>query len=598
MQYSETLRNEVQKASAALVQFNFDDAKKQADYAKITEMGRRLAKAQSAIPVSAVLPADSKKASSITPEQKAEITEAKAEADKQKVTVQKLDKEHSVLLAEWKKQYPGDAVIFDSSSRVDIPSVQKVLKDDQVALQYISLTDKLLIISISRDKVDCINVNIGKKDLDTIIKKELLVNHIENRVNENNLEKFKQNFAYGMKIMNKLYKHLIQPIENLIENKKRIYIISDGFLAQVPFNAMVINDDIENPFFLISKYEIAYIRPTFISALVAPKVKKPMRTLLAVANPRNEIIISMASLQGATDEVKKSKNFISEIAHADNINIQEKKDATDVWLIHNLKNNSYDMIYFATHGMPYSEIYTQYIIFGKKLRNSIPSKILDEPENYPEYQKKSEDDLLKLMDREIQYIGEKLPNISPLNGYLYMSIDTNDDNSTGLLTIKRIWELSSNDGKNLFENTRLVLLSACNTAVTFAPKTLKNDKTELAINNAESEAQAKEIEKSLRSMGWIPGQDQVSFVDIFMRRGVNNVFGTLWQADDAASSFLMPHFMIELVNQSKQKKNEDAVAAYTVAQRDYIESCLKGNNNLSKNDLIPARWAPGAIFGK
>jgi CHAT domain-containing protein len=599
MQYSETLRNEVQKASAALVQFNFDDTKKQADYAKIMEMGRQLAKAQSAIPVSAVIPADSKKLSSVTPEQKAEFAEAKTEADRQKITVQKLDKEYSVHLAAWKKQHPEDAIIFDSSSRVDIPLVQKALKDDQIALQYISLTDKLLIISISREKIDCVDVNIGKKDLDDIIKKELLVNHIENRVNEyDNPEKFKQNFAYGIKIMHKLYSLLIHPIETLMENKNRIYIISDGFLAQVPFNAMVVNEDVDNPVFLISKYEIAYTRPTFISALVTPKVKKPMRTLLAVANPRNEIIISMASLQGATDEVRKSKNFISEIAHTDNINIQEKKDATDKWLIENLKNNSYDIIYFATHGMPYSEIYTQYFIYGKKLRNSIPGKILDDPKSYPEYQDKLEEDLLKMMDREIQYIGEKLPSVSPLNGYLYMSIDKNDSNSTGLLTIKKIWELSGNGGKNLFENTRLVLLSACNTAVTFAPKSLKNDKTELAIANAESEAQAKNIEKSLRSVGWIPGQDQVSFVDIFMHRGINNVFGTLWQADDAASSFLMPHFILELVNQSKQKRTEDAVAAYTLAQRDYIESCWKGNDNLSKNDLIPARWAPGAIFGK
>jgi CHAT domain-containing protein len=542
--------------------------------------------------VSAVLPADSKKAPSITPEQKAEITEAKAEADKQKVAVQKLDKEYSVLLAEWKKQYPGDAVIFDSSSRVDIPSVQKALKDDQIALQYILLPDKLMIIVISKDKdkVECVSNNdIGKEKLDIIIKNEFLVGHINNE---------KHN---GIKTLHTLYEHLIQPVEKYLENKNRIYVITDGFLSQVPFNALVLNNtselyDVE---FLITKYEIANIRPSFITSIMSAKDKKPTKTFLAVANPRNETIISMKYLQGAIDEITTIKGIMQDYIDRSNMNIEYTANASDIWLIDKLKNTNYEIIYFATHGLPYSEVYTQYYINKEDFINKVPKMIKNKKneEVFPEYKNKSLDEVQQLAKQELIYIQNKLNGHSPLNGYLYMAVDKNMPESTGVLTIKQLVELARPDGKDPFENTRYVVLSACNTAVTFAPKALVDSQTATVISQHEAELEARNIEKSLRKSGWIPGQDQVSFVDLFMRRSVSNVYGTLWQADDLASSFLLSHFISTLLDQQKQHKVQDAVAAYTSAQRDYINSCIKGIGELSRSDLSPRTWAFGAIFG-
>lgn len=52
------------------------------------------------------------------------------EAKKQKATVQQLDQDYQTLLTEWKEKYPGDAVIFESSARLDIPKIQQALSDD------------------------------------------------------------------------------------------------------------------------------------------------------------------------------------------------------------------------------------------------------------------------------------------------------------------------------------------------------------------------------------------------------------------------------------------------------------------------------------
>lgn len=50
LQLSETMRNEIQKASSTLVQMQFNDVKKQALYEKINKLGRAQAKAVKAMP--------------------------------------------------------------------------------------------------------------------------------------------------------------------------------------------------------------------------------------------------------------------------------------------------------------------------------------------------------------------------------------------------------------------------------------------------------------------------------------------------------------------------------------------------------------------
>ena len=106
------------------------------------------------------------------------------------------------------------------------------------------------------------------------------------------------------------------------------------------------------------------------------------------------------------------------------------------------------------------------------------------------------------------------------------------------------------------------------------------------------------MEEELRKVGWIPGIDHVSFVDVFMRRKVNNVYGTLWFADDAASAYLMSHFMKKLVNQGE---HQDAVAAFSETQRQYIKESKEGKKPLGEDYPVPLHpyfWAVGALFGK
>ena len=594
MQFDETLRNEIQKASAALVRMEFADTNKQKLYDKLVALGRKQAKAESTVPVVAPVPADASEETKLVHKIKTE------EAKKQRATVQQLDQDYQTLLAEWKEKYPGDAVIFESSARLDIPKIQQALSDDQILLHYMQLTDQLIIVCISKDKVDSRIINVSQKELNDIIQKKFLVEYIEGYGRNDDHQKEELYLNKSISILSNLYTYLINPIQDLVLNKNRLYISSDGFLAQVPFCALV--SDIYNgkPNFLIEKYDIAYIRPSFIYTLNRANPKGKIKKMLAVANPYN-INFAMRLLPGTISEVEKANNFLKVDQLEKTIGLEALKEneitkkqesiqeyissifpelptppdrPTEKWFRDKINNNTYEIIYFATHGMPYSNTYSTLKPAIKKAKNN--------------------GNLSDAWKRKIKMAEKNLNTQSPLNGFLYLSSNLDDnifDNDIakeqdGLLTMKEIIELPDSQ----FINTRYVILSACNTGVTFVPLYIKNDFGDALFDD-------KEIEKDLRNIGWIPGIDQISFVETFMKKGVLNVYATLWFADDKASAHLLSYFMKELVSQGQE---QDAVAAFSKAQRNFITDCKEGKNPLGypSPPLHPYFWAVGALFGK
>lgn len=596
MQFDETLRNEIQKASAALVRMEFADTDKQKLYDKLVTLGRKQAKAESSVPVVVSVSADASEETKLVHKIKTE------EAEKQKATVQQLDQEYQTFLTEWKEKYPGDAVIFESSARLDIPKIQQALSDDQGLIHYMELPDQLIIVYISKHGVDSRLVNISQQELNNIIQREFLVEYIEGYGHKKTTPTQKEEQKYFDKsifILSKLYTYLIDPIQDLISEKNRLYISASGFLAQVPFSALVSGTHNGKPNFLIEQYDIGYIRPSFIYTLNRDNPKGKVKKMLAVANPYN-INFAMPLLLGTISEVEKANNFLKVDQIEKTIGLEALKEnqktgeqesiieyissifpqlpnppdrPTEKWFREKITNNTYEIIYFATHGMPYSNTYST-------LKPAIKAK-------------NKGTNIGDSWEKAIKMVERNLNTQSPLNGFLYLSSNPEDNilendinkEQDGLLTIKEIIELPDSN----FFNTRYVILSACNTGVTFVPFYIKNDFGDELFNN-------KEIEKDLRNIGWIPGIDQVSFVETFMRKGVLNVFGTLWFADDEMSSIIMTKFMYNLIEQGE---NTDAVSAFSSAQRSIVVDA-KNNKKIGSFSIPhhPFLWAVGAVFGK
>lgn len=610
MKYSETLRNEIAKASAAVLKLNFSDPKKQAMYESLQKKGRQQEKANSTMPAKFSLTKEDKKL---------DVASQKILADAQKQhqdKVTKLDADYQKLLTEWKTKYGKDANLFESSSRVNIADLQKALKDTDIALHYTSLPEKLVIAVIDRDSVNCFSVEVPRRTIDDMIKNKFLVEYINNGYTKGGRFKTTNDeikyFPTITKLLNDLYKILIKPVEDSLEAKRgnveakypdkktHLYVIADGYLAQTPFPALVTSVENGQPTYLVENYDIGSLRPSFIQeTLKNAKDARQVKKLLAVANPGNYNFY-MGQLAGTIDEIvnvaqdlktdKSSMDVALEELHATGDITQVDKQATDQrvstmkavperpteeWFFDKVKSNQYDIIYMATHGQPFSDTYVMY------------NRIADEKTQCATLKSKQKKSVCQTYQK---YLNKPA---TPLKGFLLLSSekqeysdDTESDKSKdGLLTLEEI--ISRGE---VFANTNIIVLSACNTAVTFAPKALVDD------GQTQKLMSPKEVEKDLRDNGWIPGLDQVSFVDTFMKQGIRNLYGTFWFADDNSSSFLMSSFMRNLV---KQGDKPDAVAAFSAAQREIVVNAKNGKNIIPKCDLPghPFYWAVGGIFG-
>ena len=348
-----------------------------------------------------------------------------------------------------------------------------------------------------------------------------------------------------------------------------------------------INNELEQIIATLEYYKSPSQEQKYLDTIIQ---ELPIYKELAVVNPNQ---LEKARAQG---RVKKAFPLLQGKAPA---------EPTETWVRSMLNANNYEIIYFATHGMPYSNVYNTYL----QVKSYLDKNKYDFEQLYaagvkqgkiatpPKMQGKPSK--LFSMAMTIMATKEKLLHgTSPLNGFLYLSSEPGKNfyNSKvtaaddGLLTLRDIIQLSDKS----FAKTRYVILSACNTAVTYVPDALASGMDE------DGTFSSAEIDAELKAQGYLPGVDQVSFIDTFMRKGVQNVYGTLWFVDDNASAEIMSRFMANLVKQQQP----DAVAAYNAAQRSILADARAdrpASAHFKQNPremLHPFLWAPGALFGK
>jgi tetratricopeptide (TPR) repeat protein len=558
MQYDETLRNEVTKANMTLVQMNYADPKKQDMYKKIVEMGNQQQKALSSMPVVKDSPKDAK------PGAKAEAELRKEEATQAKARVTSLEKSYNDLLVEWKKQYPDDAVMFDSNAKVDTAKIQANISQTEALVQYIQLPDQMIILTITKEAVNITGVDVDKKLIVNLVRDKFVYGDIQIGAKDKDESREASYYKNCLGNLRTMAKYFIDPVWNKVSSKKRIFIVASGYISHVPFAALVLNNDyLNSPIFLIEKVEISNIRLSFFDNIYVNKNQETDKLIIAVGNPRNKEYEVLRKLEGAEREVKNAITILG-LDNSEKADVKYDYNATEKWWRESVLANGYRIMYFATHGMPYSDTYYSYNVDPDGVALLKNEKSIK-------------------MRKEKSYLDKNLPGISHLNGFLYLA--TSDGND-GLLTIKKIIELPD----KAFSRTKYVILSACNTAVSFAPKTFADPSAEKAFS-------AQNAEEEMRKAGWTPGIDQASFVDSFMRRGVSNVYGTLWFADDDASAYLMTEFF-----KNMQAKPENAVSSFQKAQLTYINAAKSGKAVLpdghTKYPLHPYYWAVGTMFGK
>lgn len=554
MEYDEIYRNEVLRANMRMADIEYVDPAKRELFDNLSQLDARRRKlAQNAA-------ADLKKSG---PDQAAKAAaETKAAATQAALA----EKEFEKYLDQWKRQYPQDAVMFDSLATVNMAEIQAVLAPNQALLQYIPLAEALIILTVTRESQEMTTVSVDYKTLAALIRDRLLAGNIVDysaafkKEDEENEKKY---YHEGLAILEELNGYLYEPVRERLKDHDRLYILTSKYLSYVPFSALVTGrHDDGSPRYLVEDKTVSLTRLSYFGRSFSQKEAGAFGDFIIVGDPAHEVLeVTLPRLEGAMAEAKQAA---AAAAGGQALLLTGPEATKSAWL-EGVAKHQYEVMYFATHGVPYAETKFDY----QRIKNYVEKK---------ESEGKTLSDKDILFKNFLKFTDEALPNPSHLNGYLFMAYP--DPGQNGLLTLKDILELPD----KVFKNAVLAVLSACNSAVAYSPKVLKKEE-ELKTELEEDEAAA----RALVEAGWSPGVDQVCLTDTFMKRNFRNVYGTFWPAQDDAAALIMPEFL-------KNIKQSPPAEALRDAQLAYLRNPpLK---TLGAYSTHPFFWACGNIFGQ
>lgn len=210
-----------------------------------------------------------------------------------------------------------------------LSDIQKTLQNDVVLLNYLLLKDKIIIISIQKQRI-----NIHKQQIDsTFYFKTFKIRGL--------LSTSPQGKKYNAQALSaELYDVLIKPIEKEIAGKKRLIIIRDAELNYIPFEVLAKQKDD----FLLKKYTISY---AYSASLLMPSTtnKKQGSGLLGFAPFANNSFQQSLFRDKNLGQLPKSGEEIEKIGG----DIYLENEATKKRFYENYRDKN--IIHFATHAI-------------------------------------------------------------------------------------------------------------------------------------------------------------------------------------------------------------------------------------------------------
>ncbi len=143
----------------------------------------------------------------------------------------------------YRLKYPGEI----SSTR----EITQLLSPDEAVLEYFTGDSSITIFTLTKSSANAVTVNCDSGFFDLVRKfREALP---------------KLNYINYLSSAWELYSRLIEPVESLLTDKKKLYIIPDYILSYLPYEALLSEEqphrfdgDFSHLPYLIEKYEISY----------------------------------------------------------------------------------------------------------------------------------------------------------------------------------------------------------------------------------------------------------------------------------------------------------------------------------------------------
>ena len=235
-------------------------------------------------------------------------------------------RELQLYLTNLKKTHPDMAALLGAKP-IELTAIQEQLPEDTAILQYLMLSDKLIVFVIKNKDIDIVETQAKRSEL--LNKVESLRKAIYAKVEGENSRMIKP-------LSRELYGMLIKPIEEggKLKGVRVIGIAPNSFLHQLPFGALI---DQEAKY-LMDRYILFYMNSTSILGVAMAKGRQRVsgeKTLLAFSNP-----------DGSLDYADREVADISELFAKKMI--YSKKEAKKS-VIQN-KEKGYSILHLSTHG--------------------------------------------------------------------------------------------------------------------------------------------------------------------------------------------------------------------------------------------------------
>jgi CHAT domain-containing protein len=242
----------------------------------------------------------------------------------------KVKKEYEKIMEELKEKNPEYASL-KSVSPLTTEKIQTLLDNDTAILEYFCGEEYLYIWIITEKKIFTKTVSVTSKEL-----KEKIAFYREEISDNMTGEKLKLN--EWQKKSRELYSILIGDMENLLQNKKRLYIVPHRTLHYLPFHTLC-NSKGE---VLVKNYEILYLPSATVLSYCREKhtLKKEQAAAFGYGNLN---ISPYPSLPGTIKEVEAIKKLYP------HTNIYKEKKMTKNTV--KISSEHADILHFATHGI-------------------------------------------------------------------------------------------------------------------------------------------------------------------------------------------------------------------------------------------------------
>ncbi len=257
-----------------------------------------------------------------------------------------LNSDYNQLMRQLETNYPDYYRLKYHMKNVDIRQFQKTLNDENVLIEYVAASDRLIGFFISKEQF------IVKEKLIDTTKFYRSISEMRKTITNNSFDRATLNYKKYIKTAYYLYTQLIQPFQSLITGKN-ITIVPSGEMAYIPFGALLttkadsLHVDYRNLSYLIKYNSINYSNSIAINTYNrSGKCKLRSTKLLAFAPlynnlaQKDSVYSKLPSLPGSLKEV----NSIADIVNADIYVDSLATERTFKKLA-----NKYDILHLAMH---------------------------------------------------------------------------------------------------------------------------------------------------------------------------------------------------------------------------------------------------------